>query len=54
MAIKLNGKNIKAFNVRGIIYDHIENYDNALADYTTAIEIDSKYAKAYVNRGLIY
>ena len=30
------------------------DYDSAIADYTKAIEIDPKDAKAYYNRGLIF
>jgi tetratricopeptide (TPR) repeat protein len=30
------------------------DYENAISDYTKAIEIDPKYAVAYYNRGNIY
>jgi tetratricopeptide (TPR) repeat protein len=37
---------------RGIAYINKAQYDKAIADYNKAIEIDSKYAAVYNNRGL--
>ena len=38
----------------GAIYQKQENYLDALAEYTAAIELDPEDATAYVNRGEIY
>jgi tetratricopeptide (TPR) repeat protein len=38
----------------GNAYFAIEQYDSAVVQYATAIEIDEKYAKAYVNMGTAY
>ena len=31
----------------------LKDYQGAIADYTKAIEINSQYASAYVNRGVV-
>ncbi len=38
----------------GAIYQKMENYFDALAEYTVAIELDPEDITAYVNRGEIY
>ncbi|KAB2842398.1 tetratricopeptide repeat protein, partial [bacterium] len=38
----------------GAIYQKQENYLDALAEYTVAIELDPEDTTAYVNRGEIY
>ena len=43
-----------AYVDRGNSYREQEKYDEAIADYTTAIEIDPDYAWAYNNRGVAY
>ena len=42
IAIKMNEKNVRVFNIRGNIYYKFEYYEKALADYTTAIQINPK------------
>jgi tetratricopeptide (TPR) repeat protein len=42
------------YNIRGIAYGKKGEYDNAIADYTRAIEIDPNDAWAYCNRGGAY
>lgn len=37
MAIKLDGKNIKALNCRGLILNNLKDYETALADFSTVI-----------------
>jgi len=32
----------------------LENYDQAISDYTKAIEINPDYTEAYLNRGNAY
>lgn len=39
---------------RGAAYASNRDYDRAIADYTRAIEIDPKYARAYDGRGIAY
>jgi tetratricopeptide (TPR) repeat protein len=54
MAIQLSPEFTKAYFNRGGLFLKQKNYENAIADYTTAISIDPSYAKAYYNRGLCY
>ncbi len=39
---------------RGVGYIQQEKYDLALAEFTKAINIDPRFAEAYLNRGLLY
>ena len=39
---------------KGVSYGNKGQYDQAISDYTKALEINPKYAKAYDNRGFIY
>ena len=41
----------EAYHQRGIAYAAIQDYKNAIADYTKTIEMKPQYAGAYVNRG---
>lgn len=43
-----------AYNNRGNVYQNMGNHQQAIIDYTKAIEIDPRYAIAYNNRGSIY
>lgn len=43
-----------AFMSRGLILASLERYEEAIADYTRAIELDPAYTAAYVNRGNVY
>ncbi|MEW5912653.1 MAG: tetratricopeptide repeat protein [Thermodesulfobacteriota bacterium] len=40
------------YNNRGIAWAVTKQYDQAIADFSKAIEINPKYAKAYYNRGI--
>ena len=42
------------FNNRGIAYAEKGNYDDAIRDFTKAIELDSNRAKTMVTIGLMY
>jgi tetratricopeptide (TPR) repeat protein len=50
------GANIKAeeFFEQGKKYSTVENADLAIANYSKAIKINPKFAKAYNNRGIAY
>ena len=43
-----------AYNSRGVLYDEMSDYINALSDYTKAIQLNPKYDKAFNNRGNLY
>lgn len=43
-----------AYNLRGMCHDVKNESEQALADYTKAIETDAKMAEAYGNRALLY
>jgi tetratricopeptide (TPR) repeat protein len=40
----------RAYNRRGLAHASTRNYEQAIVDYTKAIELDPEYAEAYVNR----
>ena len=42
------------YNNRGVEAYNQSNYDEAIADYNQAINLDPNYAKAYNNRGAVY
>jgi tetratricopeptide (TPR) repeat protein len=44
----------EAYRSRGIAYSKRREYDQAIADYDKAIELDPKNAKAYYQRGYVY
>jgi tetratricopeptide (TPR) repeat protein len=46
--------NAGAYNNRGVTYVLIGQYDQAISDYTKAIEINPEFARAYNNRGVAY
>jgi tetratricopeptide (TPR) repeat protein len=43
-----------AYIGRGIILDNNGEFDAAIADYTTALQLDPTNATPYINRGLVY
>ncbi|MEL7037095.1 MAG: tetratricopeptide repeat protein [Cyanobacteria bacterium J06592_8] len=51
-AINYNPENPKAYHQRGNAYYDLEDYQQAIADYTQAIQLDPNYTNAYFNRGL--
>ncbi|MDR2906281.1 MAG: tetratricopeptide repeat protein [Helicobacteraceae bacterium] len=53
--IAINPNNSNAYNYRGYMYYELQNYDQAIADYTKAIELDPDgRALYYNNRGFAY
>ena len=51
MAIQLNLCDVKVYNNRGIAYSQKSEFDLAIADYNTAIELNPQFALVYYNRG---
>jgi lipoprotein NlpI len=52
---KYSGKDLNwAYDNRGVAYGKKGDFDHAIADYTQAIALDPKIAKAYNNRGVAY
>jgi tetratricopeptide (TPR) repeat protein len=49
-ALNLNPTNTAALNVRGLVKYNKKDYTGAIADYSQAIAVDSKYVRAYGNR----
>lgn len=47
-------KEAQAYYYRGLINEHNSDYDNAIADFTRAISLDSKDYKFYTGRGEAY
>ncbi|MFA5143331.1 MAG: tetratricopeptide repeat protein [Candidatus Omnitrophota bacterium] len=52
--LKLVPESESAYYGRGILYDKIGKYDQAIADYDMAILIKPDYTDAYNNRGIVY
>lgn len=42
------------YNYRGVTYDKLDRYEEAIADYTRALELDPTFVLAYNNRGATY
>ena len=42
------------YNNRGVVYSRMGDCDSAIADFTKALELDSRLADGYNNRGTIY
>ncbi len=47
-------KKARPYNNRGVVYRSRENLNQALLDYSRAIEINPDYDQAYYNRGIVY
>ena len=43
-----------AFFYKGISLDHIEEYENAIQEYTKCIDLDHSFINAYIHRGFSY
>ena len=51
-AIELDPNCAEAYNSRGYAYLREHEYGRAIADFTSAIRFNVKYANAYLNRGV--
>ena len=49
-----NGLIADIYNSRGNAYYNLGQYPKAISEYTKAIELDPKHAKAYCHRGVVY
>ena len=47
-------KDAKFYVDRGIAYGEKGEYDQAIADFNRALEVDPKIASAYYNRAMVY
>ncbi|WP_293052536.1 tetratricopeptide repeat protein [Paludibacter sp.] len=47
-------KDARLYNSRGMAFDDWNDYDQAIADYNKAIEIDPEFSSAYYNRGNLW
>ena len=47
-------ENASAYNSRGVTYYQKGQFDQAIKDFTKAIEIQPRYAEAYCYRGIAY
>ena len=52
--IQRNPNDSVAYNTRGAAYAKIGRYQNAIEDFTKAIQIDPNFAGAWTNRALAY
>lgn len=48
--IELDPKYAPAYNGRGLVWDRFLNYDEAIVDFTSAVELDQKNAVYWHNR----
>ena len=53
-AINSNPADAEAYYQRGLIYRQLNEYENAIEDFTKAIELDPNHAAAYRYRGLTH
>ena len=47
-------ENAETYYNRGNAYEKKGQYDKAISDFTTAIEINPRHADAYYSRGVVY
>ena len=53
-AIELNREYVQAYIDRGNVYNKLQNWQQANDNYSTAITLKPRHAKAHYNRGLTY
>ena len=52
--MEIDPRYAEAYFYRGVAYGRGGHYDQAIGDYTRALEINPRYNKAYYNRGYAY
>ena len=52
--IKVNGSNPEHYVRRGVAFRHLEQWDNAVADFSKAIELKNDHLPALGSRGFVY
>ena len=53
-AVTMNPSNPKSYYHRASIFIVVGNFQSAVNDFTTAIQLDPQYADAYTRRGMMY
>jgi tetratricopeptide (TPR) repeat protein len=53
-ALQVTKDNFLAHNNRGVVYAKIHQYQRAIEDFNTAIDLKQDYANPYDNRGAVY
>ncbi len=53
-AIANDGSNPSFYYARGVLYDNSKQFDEALADYNKALELDPEFFNALYNLGVMY
>ena len=53
-AIRLQPNYANAYNIRGISYTKLEQYQRAIEDFNETIRLKPDFTNAYVNRGVAY
>jgi tetratricopeptide (TPR) repeat protein len=53
-AIDLKPDYFQAYNIRGLVYSNIGEYEKAIKDFDKTIELNIDFAAAYNNKGLTY
>lgn len=54
VVIDTDSSNADAYNLRGICYNMIDEYDLAIKDFNSALGIDLNMCQVYFNRGMAY
>jgi tetratricopeptide (TPR) repeat protein len=47
-------RDAQVYQARGVAWYRLNNYDQAIADFSQSINIDAKYIRAFYNRGLAW
>ena len=52
--IQNNPNNDSAYNNRGVVYNNLKQYEQAVQDFNKAIQLNPNLAEAFYNRGSTY
>ena len=53
-AIRKDPKNYRSYNLRGLTYYDMAQYEKAIADFDTCIQLNATYGYAFMNRSCAY